>query len=73
MFLVVFQRKRGARNIGAIKKVETFLIQNALKKNPDLSNIKGTKQQRWSIKGVIRSGRGEATKESRLFKATLGL
>jgi hypothetical protein len=73
MFLVVLQQKKGPVNAKAIKKVELFLIQNATKKNPHLSNIKGIKKQTWSIKGVIRAGKGEATKASQSFKAALGL
>src|SRR5580658_6073510 len=55
LFLVVLKRTKGKVNKRAIAKVELFLIQNAMKKNSDLSNIKGKREERWSIGGVIRS------------------
>ena len=60
-------------NRRAIAKVEAFLIQNAMKKNPDLSNIHGKKSEHRSIDGVIRSGKGKASNSAQEFKAALGL
>ena len=73
LFLAVLERTKGKVNKSAIKKVEFFLIQNAVKKNPDLSNVKGKKSEHWSIDGVIRSGKGKVSSSARLFKGALGL
>jgi len=73
LFLVVLERTKGKVNKSAIKKVESFLIQNAMKKNPYLSNIKGKKSEHWSIDGVIRSGKGKVSSAAKLFKGALGL
>jgi hypothetical protein len=73
LFLVVLERTKGKVNKRAIAKVEFFLIQNAMKKNPELSNIKGKREEHWSIGGVIRSGRGKVAAEAKAFKAAMGL
>jgi len=73
LFLVILERTKGKVNKSAIKKVESFLIQNAMKKNPDLSNIKGKKSEHWSINGVIRSRKGKVSSAAKLFRGALGL
>jgi hypothetical protein len=73
LFLVALKRRKGKVSKRAIAKVESFLIQNAMKKNPDLSNIKGKKEEHWSIEGVIRSGKGKASAAATSFKRALGL
>jgi hypothetical protein len=73
IFLVVLKRRRGRVNEKAINDVEKFLIQNAMKKNPELSNIQGRKGHRWSIDGVIRSGQGKPSAKAKTFKSALGM
>jgi hypothetical protein len=73
IFLVVLERKKGKVNKRAIAKVESFLIQNAMKKNPNLSNIKGKKEEHWIIEGVIRSGKGKTPSAAKKFKSAVGL
>ncbi len=73
MFLVILGRGKGPINNRAIAQVESFLIQNALAKNPDLSNTQGTKQERWGIVGVIRGGKGKVSEDARLFRKAMGL
>ena len=70
---MVLERKKGKVNKRAIAKVESFLIQNAMKKNPNLSNIKGKKEEHWIIEGVIRSGKGKAPLAAKKFKSAVGL
>lgn len=70
MFFVCLKGKD--RN-GSISDVEQYLIDIALAKNPNIRNIKGTKGPDWSIKGVIRSGKGAATKQSKIFKGMMGV
>jgi hypothetical protein len=73
IFLVVLKRKKGKVNKRAIAKVESFLIQNAMKQNPNLSNIKGKKEEHWIIEGVIRSGKGKVPSAAKKFKSAVGL
>ena len=64
---------------GAAKKIpkaqlddlETYLIQSAVYKNPDLKNKQKTKTPLWSIKGVIRGGRGKAPENANRFKSMM--
>lgn len=73
MYFVVLNGKGGNGAIATIKEVEQYLIDVALAKNPDISNIKGTKSPAWSIKGIVRTGKGEATNQSREFKKMMGI
>jgi hypothetical protein len=73
LFLVVLKQAEGPTNRKAIGRVESFLIQNALVKNHDLSNIQGKKEEKWGISGVIRGGKGKASKSVKAFKSALGL
>lgn len=54
-------------------EVETQLIQSALAKNPELCNIKKTKVQEWTIKGVVRPSQGKRMPVERSFKTMMGL
>lgn len=57
-----------------LNSLETFLIQSALFKNPELTNIQGTKNiPEWTIRGVIRSGKGSSGTLSGIFKKMMGL
>jgi hypothetical protein len=73
MFLVLIEDKRGKPNRSIIRDLETFLIQNAATKNPDLSNIQNRKEAKWGIRGVIRGGKGKVTKAAKLFKSALAI
>jgi hypothetical protein len=73
LFLVVLRQKKGLTNKKAIAKVERFLIQTAMKKNPDLSNVKGKREERWRIKGVVRGGKGKVSRAARQFRTAIGL
>ncbi|MGJ7523409.1 hypothetical protein ACSFA0_23215 [Variovorax sp. LT1P1] len=74
MYFVVHPNSKGKTNGRQIGKIEDFLIQAGIAKNPDLQNIKGTGQPEWSIKGVVRSGAGKRssaeTQFARLFDIT---
>jgi hypothetical protein len=73
MFFVVLDKKKGPVNDRAISQVESFLIQNAVAKNSELSNVRGTKQEQWSITGVIRGGKGKCPKPAKSFRRAMGL
>ncbi len=56
-----------------IDLLENFLIQSALSVNDELLNIKKTKQERWSIRGIIRSNGTKASKSAKAAASMLGL
>ena len=56
-----------------IDLLENFLIQSALSVNDDLLNIKKTKQESWSIRGIIRSKGSKASKSAKAASSMLGL
>ncbi len=70
MFFIV---QDGRKNVSEIEELEKFLIQIAIARNPDLSNIKGTKQANWSIAGVIRNSMGRPSNDSISFKNMMNL
>lgn len=47
--------------VEAIVELETFLIQTAVRSNPDLRNSKGAHGPDWGIQGVVRAMRGRRT------------
>jgi hypothetical protein len=59
MYFMVHPTQRGRPNTRQIAKVEDFLIQAGAARNPNLQNVKGAQQPKWSIKGVIRSAAGK--------------
>jgi hypothetical protein len=73
MFLIILSRSKGVPNQRAIGQVESFLIQNALVKNPKLSNVQGTKEEHWGITGIIRGGKGKVSQPTREFRKAMGI
>lgn len=71
LFFIVAPKKRGQANSTHIGELERFLIQVALAANPELLNIKGTKEEEWSITGVLRSERGKPSAAAKDLKKTL--
>jgi len=59
MFFIVHPSQKGKRNTKQIGEIEDFLIQSGVAKNPDLQNVRGAQKPKWSIQGVIRSGKGK--------------
>jgi hypothetical protein len=84
---VMFKGRRGTpvvfliakpANLKAIPKkqiddLEIFLIQSAYYKNSELKNTQNANEPSWCIAGVVRSGKGKATKNSKQFKLMLSL
>ncbi len=66
-------RKFGRSVRYAISDLETFLIDVAVAKNPDLLNVKGTRRAEWSITGVVRAKKGKPSESATTFKAALGI
>ncbi|MBZ0226633.1 MAG: hypothetical protein K8F51_11785 [Comamonas sp.] len=56
-----------------IDLLENFLIQSALSVNDELLNIKKTKQESWSIRGLVRSSAGKPSKPAKAAASMLGL
>lgn len=73
MFLLVPRPRRGKPNIRLIKDLETFLIQVASAKNPELSNVQERKEAQWGISGVIRGGQGKPGKAAKALKLAVGI
>jgi hypothetical protein len=73
LFFVLAPHRRGAPNVEHIDAVERFLIQTALRVNPEIANVQGTKLERWRIHGVIRSGKGKPSGAARKFRALFKL
>ncbi len=68
-----FESPAGKTPTSQIDLLENFLIQTCLSVNDELLNIKKTKQEKWSIKGILRSGAGKPSHAARLAKTMLGL
>ena len=60
--------------VNDLDDIETYLIQNAFKKNKELRNLKKTKNiPTWSIKGVVNPGKGKVPANATQFKKMLGI
>lgn len=73
IFLFEAIASKGKAPANEIGLIENFLIQTSLSVNEDLLNIKQTKQESWSIRGIIRSGVGKPSKSASLAKSMLHL
>lgn len=73
MFFVVRPGKKSAIGAKQIDEVETFLIQAAIHKNPELRNIKKIGGPPWGIRGVVRGGRGQTTAPAKKLKGMMRL
>jgi hypothetical protein len=72
IFFVVAPKNHGKPNIKRIEQLEVFLENAAA--NDDLLNIRGTKAEKWSIAGVLRSkGKGKPSKRASQLKQMLKL
>lgn len=57
-----------------IRDLEKFLIEHGVYRNKELSNVKNTKSiPRWSISGVVRSGKGRRSSAAGKFKTMMRL
>ena len=73
MFLLIAERRKGGPNETAIKDLESFLIKEASKKNPKLSNIQQNRERKWAIKGLIGGGRAKTSTAATTFKKAVGI
>lgn len=72
MFFVEYPTKKGKANSKDISNLENFLVQIGRKVNPYLRN-KGATEVTWCIKGVIRGGKGKASKSEQDFCSLFGI
>jgi hypothetical protein len=73
VFFLVPRARRGKLNQRVLGDLETFLIQVASAKNPELSNIQKRTEARWGIPGVIRGGKGKPAQAARKLRSAVGL
>lgn len=73
LFLIALSKTKGPINKRAIDQVESFLIQSALMKNPNLQNDRKTKSIPWNIRGIVRSGRGKLSKPARELRRCMSI
>lgn len=54
-------------------EIETFMIQLAVRKNPELRNDRKTTLAEWSIRGLVRGGKGKTSKPAASFSKMIGM
>jgi hypothetical protein len=73
MFFVVHPHQKGKANAKQIEEIEDFLIQAGFAKNPDIQNVRGVQRPKWSIQGVVRSGKGKRSHDEAEFQRLFDL
>ena len=68
MFFVVHPSQKGKRNAKQIGEIEDFPIQAGVANNPDIQNVRGAQKPKWSIQGVVRSGKGKRSQDEAEFR-----
>lgn len=73
MFFVVPDPRPGPTPKKLIGEIETFMIQAAYAKNPDLSNKKDASGPEWCVEGILRGTRRRPNFTEAKFKKMMGL
>jgi len=73
MFFIAAAGKINKIPAKTISEIEDLMIQFAIAKNPNLRNKVGTKVADWTIKGVVRGGKGKQTKAASAFTTLMGI
>lgn len=73
MFFLVPAVSKGPKNVSAINVLEERLIGLGLKRNANMTNIKGTKKDEPIIKGVTGGSIGKPSKSASAFRKMIGL
>jgi hypothetical protein len=74
MFFVAYPKTKGKINEALIDQVETFFIDAAYKKNPELRNVRKKPECKWRIRGVVRAKSGEGKNSAASeFRQAVGL
>lgn len=73
IYFIAYPIVRGPINAKAIDELETYLINEASRRNPNLTNLRKVKKYNWGICGVLRTGPGKPSASATKFKGALGL
>lgn len=73
LYFISLPTKRGSPNTTHMKALEKYLIELVQTANPELLNIKDTKEEEWGIAGVIRGGKGKRTQAATRFRSFMKL
>jgi hypothetical protein len=73
VYFVASPVRQGKVNRLAIDEAESYFIQMGMVAAPDLRNEKKTTTPRWSVKGIVRSGRGKRTDSETSLRNCLNL
>jgi hypothetical protein len=73
MFIIAPEGNKRDVSESVCDDIETFLIQYAILKNPDIRNVQKTRVPEWSIDGVIRSKKGKPTNIALAFKTMMAI
>lgn len=73
MFFIAPPGKQNKVPTKAIGEIEELMIQFAVAKNPELRNKVGTRIADWTIKGVVRGGKGKPSKTAASFTTMMGI
>lgn len=73
IYFIAHPNERGRTNAKAIDELETYLINEASRRNPNLTNLRKVKKYNWGICGVLRTGPGKPSTSATKFKGALGL
>jgi hypothetical protein len=73
MFLITPPGRKGKVDKSYIGELESFLIQAASARNPELQHWKGVDRPKWLIRGVTGRAPGKTTIAARRFRAAMGI
>jgi hypothetical protein len=73
LFFVVLGGNKKKVSAKVIDEMETFFIQTALTKHPEIQNIQKANLPDWTVKGVVRGGQGKVKQNAREFRTMMGL
>ena len=73
MFFVVLGGKKKKVSAKVVDEMETFFIQRVLTKHPEIQNVQKTNLPEWTVKGVVRGGKGKPKANALKFRKMMGL
>ncbi len=73
MYFVVLEATRGRPNRNAIRALEERLIGLGIRRNQQMGNVSGTREDDIIVRGVMGSVRGRPTVEAQAFRLMMGL
>jgi hypothetical protein len=73
MFFVVLGGTKKKVSVTVIDEMETFFIQTVLTKHPEIQNVQKTNLPTWTVKGVVRGGKGKRKASAAKFRKMMGL